>query len=86
YRLWTLKEAYGKRTGQGVAGDLKAETFHFSGNDDPYEIVCTDEDVSVRQYRITDEHILSVCTEQGSIIKQKAPEPFRVGTTRGAIN
>ena len=71
YRLWTLKEAYGKRTGQGVAGDLKAVSFRFSGENDPYGIACTDEGVSMRQYRITDEHILSVCTEQGSIIKQK---------------
>lgn len=110
YRFWTLKEAYGKRTGRGVDGDLTAVEFYFpegnqgdgaflqasdggqgargvfcssreasgrtlagfpAGGMSRCTVLCSDRAVSMRQYRLTDAHILSVCTEQGNFIGQK---------------
>lgn len=63
YRFWTLKEAYVKKTGTGVDTDLTGFSFTFCGNQEPFEIHCSDPSVSCRQKKLPGGQILSLCYE-----------------------
>ena len=67
WRLWTLKEAYVKRSGVGVDTDLKAFSFEFDAFKTPdieetIEIGCSDPEVSCFQVFLKSGHIVSLCT------------------------
>ena len=76
WRLWTLKEAYVKKSGVGVDTDLKAFSFVFDAfnihdTDVPLEIECSDPEVSCSQLLLKSGHIVALCTgrsEDGSLI------------------
>ena len=63
YRLWTLKEAYVKKTGQGVDTDLTAFSFSFQGSGENMEVSCSDTSVSCYQVQMEQGHILSLCRD-----------------------
>lgn len=63
YRLWTLKEAYVKKSGIGVDTDLTAFSFSFIRNGDDYSVLCSDSGVSCYQTKMYGGQILSVCYE-----------------------
>lgn len=60
-RFWTLKEAYGKYTGQGLGTDFKKVQFQW---DDEENIFCSDEQVKVFQREIEESYILSLCVKK----------------------
>ena len=67
WRLWTLKEAYVKRSGVGVDSDLNAFSFSFDPSivpetTSPVEIGCSDTEVSCSQMFLKSGHIISLCT------------------------
>ena len=67
WRLWTLKEAYVKRSGIGVDTDLKAFSFSFEGRMIPDDagflpVKCSDPGASCFQVLLESGHILSLCT------------------------
>ena len=68
WRLWTLKEAYVKRTATGVDTDLKAFSFDFDPkmvlSEEPSYVKCSDSTVSCFQMMLKSGHIISVCTER----------------------
>lgn len=68
YRLWTLKEAFVKRNGQGVASDLKGFYFSFDFSSMPLKIRCSERSVSCFQEKLPSGHIVSLC-----YTKDKAP-------------
>lgn len=61
YRLWTLKEAYVKKSGCGVDTDLTKFSFSFSGDSGQLSVNCTDPLVSCFQEKLSGGQILSVC-------------------------
>lgn len=61
YRLWTLKEAYVKKSGCGVDTNLTEFSFSFDLSKTPFQIQCTDTDVSCFQEILSKGHILSLC-------------------------
>ena len=61
YRLWTLKEAYVKRSGIGVDTDLTAFGFSFSENETSPSVTCTDPGVRCFQTALPTGHLLSLC-------------------------
>ena len=63
YRFWTLKEAYVKKTGTGVDADLKAFSFSFFGNAEPYQIRCSNPSITCWQEKLPSGQILSLCYE-----------------------
>jgi 4'-phosphopantetheinyl transferase len=71
WRLWTLKEAYVKRSGIGVDTDLKAFSFDFDAAVTPdygipSPVNCSDNGVSCHQFFMERGHIISVCTDRTS--------------------
>ena len=67
WRLWTLKEAYVKRSGIGVDTDLKAFSFAFDAFSTPdvgkpVKVACSDPSVSCFQLFLKSGHIVSLCT------------------------
>ena len=64
YRLWTLKEAYVKKSGIGVDTDLTAFGFSFSGKGAGLRVTCTDPEVRCFQTTVPSGHILSLCYTQ----------------------
>ena len=69
WRLWTLKEAYVKRSGIGVDTDLKAFSFSPDTSDTPgtglpAAIKCSDPAVSCFQLFLRSGHIISLCTDR----------------------
>lgn len=67
YRLWTLKEAYVKKSGIGVDTDLTSFSFSFSNTGDTKDphAVCSDPGVSCYQVKLAHGQILSLCYEGG---------------------
>lgn len=63
YRLWTLKEAYVKKSGIGVDTDLTGFSFSFTNNGDHFSVICSDSSVSCYQTQLSHGQILSVCYE-----------------------
>ena len=63
YRLWTLKEAYVKKSGIGVDTDLTDFSFSFIQNETAQSIICSDCSVSCYQTQLSLGQILSVCYE-----------------------
>ena len=66
WRLWTLKEAYVKKSGIGVDSDLRAFSFAFDVFNSPdtgvpLQIRCSDQEVSCFQLFLKSTHIVSVC-------------------------
>lgn len=61
YRLWTLKEAYVKKSGIGVDTDLTGFSFSFTNNRNGFSIICSDSSVSCYQTQLSSGQILSVC-------------------------
>lgn len=63
YRLWTLKEAYVKRSGIGVDTSLTAFSFSFSERENPggYHVTCSDPSVLCFQEKLPSGHIISLC-------------------------
>ena len=76
YRLWTLKEAYVKKTGQGVDTDLTAFSFSFQSRGENMEVTCSDASVSCCQFRLEQGHILSICRDMTD--KEDGQTPFLV--------
>lgn len=67
YRLWTLKEAYVKKSGKGVDTDLTKFSFSFDESGEKLHVRCSDPLVSCFQEKLPSGHILSVCyTDSGS--------------------
>jgi 4'-phosphopantetheinyl transferase len=71
WRLWTLKEAYVKKSGVGVDTDLKAFSFDFDaavtpGYGIPSPVRCSDNGVSCHQIFMERGHIMSLCTDRAS--------------------
>lgn len=64
YRLWTLKEAYVKKSGQGVDTDLTAFSFSFQDINDKMQITCSDPSTMCYQSKLKQNHILSLCWER----------------------
>lgn len=62
YRLWTLKEAYVKKSGCGVDTDLTEFSFFFDRSNLPLRITCTDPHVSCFQEKLSGGQILSLCS------------------------
>lgn len=62
-RLWTLKEAYVKKSGTGVDTDLTAFSFSFAESEKEASVFCTDTSVSCYQTRLSHGQIMSVCYE-----------------------
>ena len=62
YRLWTLKEAYVKKSGCGVDTDLTEFSFFFDRSSLPLRITCTDPHVSCFQEKLSGGQILSLCS------------------------
>lgn len=60
-RFWTLKEAYGKYTGQGLRTPFKEIQFRW---DKDGNIFCSDEQVNVFQREIDEDYILSLCIQR----------------------
>lgn len=60
-RFWTLKEAYGKYTGQGLGTEFKRVQFHW---DEDGNIFCSDAQVNVFQREIEKDYILSLCIQK----------------------
>ena len=82
YRLWTLKEAYVKKSGIGVDTDLTNFSFSFTNNGDLFSVICSDSSVSCYQTQLSHGQILSVCYEDnGEPIKlvscSQLHEPLR---------
>lgn len=73
YRLWTLKEAYVKKSGQGVDTDLTAFFFSFAGEGENITVFCSDPLVSCYQTRLEQGHILSLCSEKAESPKETPP-------------
>lgn len=63
YRLWTLKEAYVKKSGLGVDTNLKDFSFSFTQTKDLMNIICSDQSVACYQTTLSQGHILSLCYE-----------------------
>ena len=61
YRLWTLKEAYVKKSGCGVDTDLTKFSFFFDGSGEAPRVRCTDPRVSCFQEKLAGGQILSLC-------------------------
>lgn len=61
YRLWTLKEAYVKRSGQGVDTDLTKFSFSFDESGSWLHVSCSDPLVSCFQQKLSQGQILSLC-------------------------
>ena len=82
YRLWTLKEAYVKKSGIGVDTDLTNFSFSFTNSGDLFSVICSDSTVSCYQTQLSHGQILSVCYEDnGEPIKlvscSQLHEPLR---------
>lgn len=63
YRLWTLKEAYVKKSGIGVDTDLTDFSFTFSEQAGNPHAVCSDPLISCYQVKLAHGQILSLCYE-----------------------
>ncbi len=74
YRFWTLKEAYVKMTGTGVDVDLTGFSFRFSGNQEPFQIQCSDPSVCCWQKKLSGGQILSLCCENSRNAPMIQPE------------
>lgn len=61
-RFWTLKEAYGKYTGEGLGTDFKNVKFKW---DDNGNIFCSDDKVNIFQKELEENYILSLCVKKG---------------------
>ena len=74
YRLWTLKEAYVKKSGQGVDTDLTRFSFSFDESGGQLHVHCSDPLVSCFQEKLPSGQILSLCyTDTGlpvSLVRQ----------------
>lgn len=64
YRFWTLKEAYVKKSGQGVDTDLTAISFSIQEIGDKIQITCSDPSTICYQSKLNQNHILSLCWEK----------------------
>ena len=58
--IWTLKEAYFKAKGTGIATDLTAVSFKINGED----IICSDSEYTCTSEEIQGGYILSVCCKK----------------------
>lgn len=63
YRLWTLKEAYVKKSGIGVDTNLKDFSFSFVEDKKTITATCSDSSVTCYQTKLSLGHILSACYE-----------------------
>lgn len=63
YRLWTLKEAYVKKSGIGVDTNLTDFSFSFQINEKATTVKCSDFSISCYQTKLSHGHILSACYE-----------------------
>ncbi|MGN0690977.1 MAG: 4'-phosphopantetheinyl transferase family protein, partial [Oscillospiraceae bacterium] len=59
-RLWTLKEAYVKYTGTGLAGHMRERAFSFDG-----DRVLSDGDIRLYSDMIDDSAVISLCCDRG---------------------
>lgn len=71
YRLWTLKEAYVKKSGIGVDTNLKDFSFSFIMDNKTIAVTCSDSSITCYQTKLSHGHILSACYEN-------ATEPTRL--------
>ncbi len=66
YRLWTLKEAYVKKSGIGVDTNLKDFSFSFDVDKKTIAATCSDSSITCYQTKLSHGHILSACYENTS--------------------
>lgn len=59
FRIWTLKESYGKAAGCGLSMDMKDISFELKPEG---EIYCSRSGVYCRQWMLREDYVLSVCT------------------------
>ncbi|WP_313075050.1 4'-phosphopantetheinyl transferase family protein [Lacrimispora sp.] len=67
FRIWTLKESYGKAVGCGIAMSLSAVSFTLRDKENP---ICSIPDFSFFQQSVDEEYILSVCRAGNEEIKE----------------
>jgi 4'-phosphopantetheinyl transferase len=67
FRIWTLKESYGKAVGCGIAMSLSSISFTLREKDNP---ICSIPGFSFLQQSVDEEYILSVCRAGNEEIKE----------------
>lgn len=67
FRIWTLKESYGKAVGCGIAMSLSAVSFTLREKENP---ICSIPGFSFLQQSIDGEYILSVCRKGNEEIEE----------------
>lgn len=61
YRLWTLKEAYVKKSGIGIDTNLTDFSFSFTQSNDNIHVICSDISTSCYQVKLSHGQIISLC-------------------------
>lgn len=67
FRFWTLKEAYIKHAGRGLAMSMNEFSFSFTGQAEPYQVSFSKPGLFFTQKKLANDYILSLCTASLSV-------------------